>query len=181
MVRTLFDHLDDAEVSYLLRRHLTGTVVACLGPDIVGYYQIHARGEPGVAWLNFFGVMPPWRGQGAAQALLARCERHAKTCGFESMKLDAFAHNHRAHRFYARQGYTRLGEWKLPDGVKFRFEKSLAQTPALDRPAPSLQPPTTATRWVRRVWYAVTTFCAAPNVLPNAPRRSSASQPEAMR
>ena len=57
-VRTIFDHLDDDQTSQLLRRHHAATVVACRGREIIGYYQFYPHDEPGVAWLNHFGVVP---------------------------------------------------------------------------------------------------------------------------
>ncbi len=155
VVRTIFPHLSDSDVSNLLRWHHQGTVVACRGRDLIGYYQIHPRGEPGVAWLNYFGVLPAWRGFGVADSLLAMSERHARTCGFDSMMLDSWVNDVRAHRFYERSGYARQGQQACTDGAKLRFAKTLAQTPVLARAMPALEPATAVTRVLRKLAYGV--------------------------
>ena len=153
--RTIFDHLDDNEVSHLLRRHHATTVVACRGRDIVGYYQFYPHAEPGVAWLNHFGVVPHNRGHGDADALLAFFLRHAKTCGFDSIALDAFEGNVRALRFYERKGFARRTKQTHEDGVKWRFVTSLSGVVALDQSMPSIQPPNRLTRAWRRLAYGL--------------------------
>jgi ribosomal protein S18 acetylase RimI-like enzyme len=153
VVRSLFSELNEADVSYLLRHHHHGTVVACEGRNVIGFYQIYPRGEPGGAWLNYIGVLPVWRGHGVADALLSFCERHAKTCGFASIALDSFKDNVRSHRFYERNGYVRLVKQDYAGGAKFYFTKSLAQTPALALAMPSLDTVTVLTRVLRKLSY----------------------------
>jgi ribosomal protein S18 acetylase RimI-like enzyme len=155
VVRALFPELSDADVSHLLRQHHNGTVVACHGHEIVGYYQICPRGERGVVWLNYLGVLPAWRGCGVAGALLAMGERHGKTCGFDAIMLDALADNVHAHRFYERNGYVRLVQQAGTAGAKFRFAKTLAQTPVLARAMPALEPATGLTLTLRKLAYGV--------------------------
>ena len=152
-VRTIFNHLDDDETSYLLRRHHAATVVACRGREIIGYYQFYPHADAGVAWLNHFGVTPGNKGHGEADALLAFFLRHAKTCGFDSIALDAFEDNVRAHRFYERNGFACRSKQTHEDGVKWRFVMSLAGAAALDQAMPSLQPPNTLTRAWRKLAY----------------------------
>ncbi len=156
-VRTIFDHMDDAQISFLLRRHHAATVVAWRGREIVGYYQFYPHAESGVAWLNHFGVIPDHRRNGEADALLAFFLRHAKTCGFDSIALDAFEGNVRAHRFYERNGFARHSKQTHEDGVKWRFVMSLAGVAALNHAMPSLQPPNTLTRAWRKLVYLTLT------------------------
>lgn len=156
-VRTIFDHLDDDQASFLLRRHHAATVVARRGREIVGYYQFYPHADSGVVWLNHFGVMPDNRGHGEADALLAFFLRHAKTRGFDSIALDAFEGNARAHRFYERNGFTRRSKQTHEDGEKWRFVMSLAGAAALDHAMPSLQPPNMLTRAWRKLAYITLT------------------------
>ncbi|MDP1525455.1 MAG: GNAT family N-acetyltransferase [Rhodocyclaceae bacterium] len=155
VAHTIFPELSDSDVSHLLRWHHQGTVVACHGRDIIGYYQIQPRGEPGVAWLNYLGVLPAWRGIDVAGSLLATSERHAKTCGFDSIMLDTRVDNVHAQHFYERNGYARRGEQTYAAGAKFRFAKTLAQTPALAQAMPALEPAPVFTRALRKLAYGV--------------------------
>ena len=156
-VRSIFDHLEDDEVSNLLRRHHTATVVACRDREIIGYYQFYAHAERGVAWLNHFGVLPPARGHGEANVLLAFLLRHAKTCGFASIALDAFENNVRAHRFYERSGFTRQSKQTHEDGVKWRFRMRLDGVAAFEHAMPSPRAPGRMTRaWRKLAYHALT-------------------------
>jgi GNAT superfamily N-acetyltransferase len=154
----IFPHMSNDEVSYLLRRHHSTTVVACRELRQIGYYQFYPHDEPGVVWLNHFGVTPDARGHGEAKALLAFFERHAKTCGFDSIALDAFEDNVRAHRFYERSGFTRLSKLTHDDGVKFRFRKLLSGVAPLDHSMPSIRPPGASTRALRKLAYGLLTW-----------------------
>lgn len=148
----LFPELSDADISHLLRHHHGGTGVACAGADIVGYYQIQPGRESGVAWLNYLGVVPAWRGRGVAAELLCMSERHGSACGFALLALDVLRDNERALRFYRRHGYLPLPGPPAAAGNKTRFGKPL--TPAAAAPAmPSLAPPPGLTRAWRRLAY----------------------------
>ncbi|HEX5804306.1 MAG TPA: GNAT family N-acetyltransferase [Azospira sp.] len=156
IARQLFPELSDTDISHLLRHHHGGTVVACCGGEIVGYYQLQPHGEPGVAWLNYLGVLPAWRGHGIASALLQLGERHGSAGGFASLALDVLRDNQRALRFYRRHGYLPLADPRHAAGDKIRIAKPLtpltASTPA---PAlPALTPAPRLTRVWRRLAYA---------------------------
>lgn len=154
LVLGIFPHLSPVEVSFLLRRHHEGTVVACREAGPVGYYQFYPHAEPGVAWLNHFGVEPGARGRGDAADLLRFFERHAVSAGFDSAALDAFENNVRAHRFYERMGFSFVSKQIHEDGVKCRFRKALTNVEALEQVMPSLRPPS---RWIlacRKLAYA---------------------------
>lgn len=141
LVLTIFPRMSTAEASHLLRRHHAGTVVACRGPRLTGYYQFYPHADAGVAWLNHFGVDPEAKGRGEAVDLIRFFERHAVTSGFASVALDAFEDNVRAHRFYERMGFTFESTQTHVDGVKRRYRKSLAGVAPLEQPMPSLRPP----------------------------------------
>lgn len=158
VVPVIFPHMDADEVSHLLRRHHAATAVACNArSEVVGYYQFYPHAEPGVAWLNHFGVTPQARGTGAADALLAYFLRHAKSCGFGSAALDAFEDNHRAHRFYERAGFARVSRQAHEDGVKWRFVMPLAGIKALEHAVPTIRPPRRWTRAWRKLAYLALT------------------------
>ena len=153
IVRTIFAHLEDDEVSYLFRRHHTSTVVACRGRAIIGFYQFHPHADPGVAWLNHIGVLPQVRGHGEADALMVYFMRQAKTCGFDSVALDAYDDNARAHRFYERLGFARGSLQTHEDGVKWRFVRPLAAVDPLESAVTPLQPPGRTMRAWRKLAY----------------------------
>lgn len=157
LVPAIFPHIGADEAGYLLRRHHAGTVVAWCRPRLVGYYQFYAHAEPGVAWLNHFGVEPGARGSGEASALLRFFERHALSSGFESVALDAFEYNTRAHRFYERAGFAFVSKQAHEDGVKFRYRKSLSGVVPFSRPMSSISPPGRWVRTCRRLAFAVLT------------------------
>lgn len=166
VVRDIFPELNDAEVSRLLRWNHGGTVVACHGRNIIGYYQVCPRGETGVAWLNYIGVLSPWQGHGAADALLSMCEKHARTCGFSSIALDVFAHNARACRFYERNGYVQVSTISTPPPGKVRFLKMLSQAEPLPYAMPSLRPACAVTRALRKLVYDGLYNCSGRRVNP---------------
>lgn len=55
-------------------------------------------------------------GTGAGELLLAHCENFARDTGFESIWLGVWEENLRARRFYAKHGYSRIGEVQFPYG-----------------------------------------------------------------
>lgn len=54
------------------------------------------------------------RGSGLAQALLDTLLKHARTAGLPSLWLGTLSHMHAAHRFYERNGFTRVEPEALP-------------------------------------------------------------------
>jgi GNAT superfamily N-acetyltransferase len=154
LVLSIFPHLSPVEASFLLRRHHAGTVIAYRDATPVGYYQFYPHAEPGVAWLNHFGVEPDSRGRGDAVDLLRFFERHAVSAGFDSAALDAFEDNVRAHRFYERMGFSFISTQAHDDGVKCRYRKALSGVEALARVMPSLRPPSRWTLACRKLAFA---------------------------
>ncbi len=154
LVLGIFPHLSPVEASFLLRRHHAGTVVAYRAARLIGYYQFYPHAEPGVAWLNHFGVEPNARGRGDADDLLRFFERHAVSAGFDSAALDAFEDNVRAHRFYERMGFVFVSKQVHEDGVKCRYRKPLAGVAPLELAMPSLRPPGRWTLACRKLAFA---------------------------
>lgn len=66
------------------------------GPDPVELYRIYVDG--------------PWQGRGVARVLLEEVMREARRRGGRTLHLGVWEHNHRALAFYARHGFTRVGE-----------------------------------------------------------------------
>ncbi len=151
--RTLFPHIGDAEASHLLRQYHDAAVVACRSGKVIGYYQFHAHAEPGVAWLNHFGVRPEDQGSGVADALFTFLLRQTKPCGFHTIALDAFADNLRAHRFYERRGFQRIS-MQVHDGrMVVRFRLPLGDVAPLEHTVPALRPAGFLKRAIRALTY----------------------------
>ncbi len=77
--------------------------------NIIGQIHLGQFVEPTVGYLNFFYVVPEWRGSGVATLM----EEYVTTCfrqrGFESALLSVTMFNERAFRFYKRCGWEDLG------------------------------------------------------------------------
>jgi predicted GNAT family N-acyltransferase len=59
-------------------------------------------------------VLRPWRGRGVGRALLTQLTAMAREAGFSETRLHAQTH---AMGFYARQGYTAVGEEFMEAGI----------------------------------------------------------------
>jgi GNAT superfamily N-acetyltransferase len=70
-------------------------------------------------------VAPRHEGCGIAHALMTFAEQHARTSGYQSIRLDAFTLNPRALRLYQRLGYDARGTVRLRKGLFWCFEKVL--------------------------------------------------------
>jgi GNAT superfamily N-acetyltransferase len=71
--------------------------------------------------LDRFYLAHAQRGTGLAQQLLEACEAHARAMQACVLWLCVWQHNPRAHRFYARAGYSVIGASDVPVGdVIFR-------------------------------------------------------------
>jgi GNAT superfamily N-acetyltransferase len=103
---------------------------------VVGTVVLNEYQDPeyaAVAWLaharplvvHRVMVAPASQGQGIAQRLMVFAEQHARTLGYESIRLDAFTLNPRALRLYERLGYDARGTVRLRKGIFLCFEKLL--------------------------------------------------------
>jgi len=88
---------------------------------------VHRRGGKSVRLYSLV-VDAPYRGQGAADALMASLESRARRLKAERVTLEVRCDNAPAIRFYERLGYTRFAT--VPDyyedgGSAFRYVKTL--------------------------------------------------------
>lgn len=66
--------------------------------------------------LKQFYVLASWHGQGIADVLIGWVVETARARGASDLYLAVFEENHRAHRFYERHGFTRVGAHDFPVG-----------------------------------------------------------------
>ncbi|MEM8998702.1 MAG: GNAT family N-acetyltransferase [Bacteroidota bacterium] len=66
-------------------------------------------------------IHPEQQGKGHAQELMGLAENHARTNGFDSVRLDTFSQNKRNQRFYQTRGYQRLGDIFFPQQSEHPF------------------------------------------------------------
>lgn len=66
--------------------------------------------------LRQFYVLKPWQGSGLAAALMHWALGEARASGAEELFLSVFIDNHRARRFYARYGFSVVGQFHFMVG-----------------------------------------------------------------
>ena len=107
----------DASVVFLVAR-LDGVAVGCGAVKFVsGDY----------AEVKRMYVMPQWRGQGVARALLTHLEWLSRQNGFHVLRLETGIHQPEAVGLYERTGFSRcapFGQY-ADDGVSLCYEKTL--------------------------------------------------------
>ena len=107
----------DASVTFLIVR-LDGVAVGCGAVKFVnGDY----------AEVKRMYVMPQWRGQGVARALLTHLERLSHDNGFRILRLETGIYQPEAVTLYERAGFSRcapFGQY-ADDGVSLCYEKTL--------------------------------------------------------
>jgi GNAT superfamily N-acetyltransferase len=89
------------------------------------------------------GVDPTGRGHGLARALLAECERRARTVGAPVFAFHTAGFMTRAVRLYDRLGYRRAPEFDVDMGAHYSVksaERFLAIAYRRDLPAPAVRP-----------------------------------------
>ncbi len=62
-------------------------------------------------------ILQQMQGTGLGKALMARAREDAAAIGRTRMLLGVYEHNYRAHAFYERQGFTRIGERRFAVGA----------------------------------------------------------------
>jgi ribosomal protein S18 acetylase RimI-like enzyme len=82
---------------------------AVVDDQMVGFIAGDPRRSEGMAWIATLGVLPEYRRQGIARALLLECEQHL---GTPRLRLCVRNDNEGAIRLYEQEGYTRVGTWK---------------------------------------------------------------------
>lgn len=85
---------------------------AKLGPPSLPF---ESRGRS--AELRQLYVLAPWQGTGVAAALMDWAIGRARAGGAEDLYLSVFVDNARAHRFYARYGFERVGTYAFTVGA----------------------------------------------------------------
>ncbi|MBN4077565.1 GNAT family N-acetyltransferase [bacterium AH-315-C20] len=72
-------------------------------------------------------VLPTYQKRGIAKELMDFAEKHARSNGYESIRLDAYSANERALNIYRNRGYSYRGDiyFALRDLPFFCFEKKL--------------------------------------------------------
>lgn len=105
-----------------------GLVVAEEGGELAGLAWFMPRGAFGLgAYLRLIALVPGRQGHGVGVALLAAFEQAAAADGRHAFLLVS-DFNHGAQRFYARQGYSRVGTIPglvLPDVDEIVYWKRL--------------------------------------------------------
>ena len=97
--------------------------------EVVGFAGVVRLGDEGGWQLKRLYVAGTLRGSGLARTLLATAEAYAATHGAPSLVLWTDTRFDRAHRFYERQGYVRMGALHVLDdlsrSLEFRYAKPL--------------------------------------------------------
>lgn len=103
---------------------------------IVGQLHLGRFVDPTIGYINMFYVSPGWRGTGVASAMEDYACSYLQARGFQSAYLSVAAQNHRAIRFYEKQGWTDLGPRPDKPGthnMEKRFALSLNQEELMQR------------------------------------------------
>ena len=95
---------------------LRSTVVVEHEGALVAYVQVCRRPAPAgdaetpAVQIGRFYVLQAWHGSGVAQALMDDAVARARRMGASILWLGVWEHNPRAIRFYAKHGFTTVGE-----------------------------------------------------------------------
>jgi ribosomal protein S18 acetylase RimI-like enzyme len=75
---------------------------------MVGFIAGEVNASEGVGWITTIGVLPEYRRQGIAKALLVKCEEQLGTA---RVRLSVRRSNQAAIRLYQQAGYFQSGVW----------------------------------------------------------------------
>jgi ribosomal protein S18 acetylase RimI-like enzyme len=81
---------------------------------------------PAPAELWRFYVHRDWHGRGVAQALMERVKAEARARGAQTLWLGVWEHNDRARAFYAKTGFTDVGEHVFLFGTDPQTDRVMA-------------------------------------------------------
>ena len=70
-------------------------------------------------------VNPAFQGMGMGTQAMLAAEAVLRKQGVEAIRLDTFSQNPVAIKLYAKLGYTQVGQFHLPRGLFYLFEKKL--------------------------------------------------------
>ena len=76
--------------------------------EMIGFAAAESRAAENTSWISTIGVLPSYRRNGVAAALLAACEAKVS---MPRMRLCVRASNWMALRLYEECGYQRVGVW----------------------------------------------------------------------
>ena len=94
--------------------------------DFDGYTLTRYEAED-VAYLSKCYVLPATQGTGAAAELMAAAIAAATAHGATSMRLNVNEENARAHRFYEKQGFVRVGTMDFLVGARLEHDYTYAR------------------------------------------------------
>jgi ribosomal protein S18 acetylase RimI-like enzyme len=77
--------------------------------EMIGFAAAESRAAENTSWISTIGVLPAYRRNGVAAALLAACEARVS---MPRMRLCVRASNWAALRLYEECGYQRVGVWQ---------------------------------------------------------------------
>jgi GNAT superfamily N-acetyltransferase len=109
---TAADQPDLAKIPEVYQRGRGGFWVGLAGDELVGSIGLIDFGEGGALRKMF--LRKDQRGSGLAQALLDTLMAHAASAGLPLVALGTLPRMRAAHRFYERNGFTRIGPETLP-------------------------------------------------------------------
>lgn len=109
---TAADQPDLAAIPKVYQQGRGGFWVGLEGEEVVGTIGLIDFGTGGAIRKMF--LRKDQRGSGLAQALLDTLRSHAKAAGLPLLALGTLPHMLAAHRFYERNGFTRLEPEALP-------------------------------------------------------------------
>ena len=152
-VPKIFPEIDADTLGYWLRNERPAMLVAEIDGQFAGFCHLRVRRQGAMLWLNYVGVMPEFRRQGVAQALLREVQVCAAAWGCARVELDALVRNVSAVALYDRCTYRCLATMVDELGrIKYRYRKEVVSG-GVERQAPPALPP----RWQRamlRLLYA---------------------------
>ncbi|MBN1667405.1 MAG: GNAT family N-acetyltransferase [Anaerolineales bacterium] len=96
-----------------------------IGDEMVGFVAADIKPAENLAWIATIGVLPAYRRQGIAAALLQACEARLEV---GIIRLSVRRHNQTAIRLYQNLGYSQVGVWPAyyQDGTDaLVFEKAI--------------------------------------------------------
>lgn len=109
------DAFTPSAVAAWLREPAARTLVACLGPDAVGYARVRRIEAPACvdgpepAELQRLYLQASAHGRGHGAALMRACMDSARALGARTIWLSAYDRNQRALAFYAAWGFMPVG------------------------------------------------------------------------
>ncbi len=76
--------------------------------ELVGFIAVDIRKRDNLAWIAVVGVLPEYRRQGIARALIKACEDRLRV---PYLRLSVRASNRAAQNLYEQLGYTAFDRW----------------------------------------------------------------------